>query len=74
MTSAHNNVFLSHKQPRCDQLRIAMLCLHSSPIGALGSRDTGGMSVYVRELALALGARGDRVDIYTQGSPSDRTL
>lgn len=52
-----------------------MLCLHSSPIGALGSRDTGGMSVYVRELALALGAGGDRVDIYTQSAtPATHTI
>ncbi|MCX8043020.1 MAG: glycosyltransferase [Desulfobacterota bacterium] len=64
---------MMHDQPvpdtaLCRPLRIAMLSLHSSPIGALGSRDTGGMSVYVRELSRALGARGDRVDIYTQGT------
>lgn len=47
-------------------LRIAMLSLHSSPIGELGTRDTGGMSVYIRELARELGRRGHRVDIYTR--------
>ena len=33
------------------RLKIAMLSIHSSPIGNLGTRDTGGMSVYVREMA-----------------------
>jgi D-inositol-3-phosphate glycosyltransferase len=47
-------------------LRIAMLSLHSSPLGALGTRDTGGMSVYVRELAGELGRRGHRVDVFTR--------
>ena len=46
-------------------LHVAMLSLHSSPVGRLGIRDTGGMSVYVRELARALAARGHRVDIFT---------
>jgi len=46
-------------------LTIAMLSLHSSPIGPLGAQDTGGMSVYVRELARGLGAGGHRVDIFT---------
>ena len=48
------------------QLRIAMLSIHSNPIGDLGTNDTGGMSVYIRELARELGKRGHRVDIYTR--------
>ncbi|MBE0617562.1 MAG: glycosyltransferase, partial [Proteobacteria bacterium] len=47
-------------------LRIAMLSLHSSPLGELGTRDTGGMSVYVREVASELGARGHDVDLFTR--------
>jgi len=47
-------------------LTIAMLSIHSSPVGELGKKDTGGMSVYVRELARALGKRGHRIDIYTR--------
>jgi D-inositol-3-phosphate glycosyltransferase len=47
-------------------LTIAMLSIHSSPIGELGRRDTGGMSVYIRELARELGERGHRVDIFTR--------
>jgi D-inositol-3-phosphate glycosyltransferase len=35
-------------------------------MGELGTKDTGGMSVYVRELARELGKRGHWVDIYTR--------
>ncbi len=48
------------------KLRIAMLCVHSCPIGELGAKDTGGMSVYVRELARQLGKQGVLVDVYTR--------
>ncbi|MFH1243796.1 MAG: glycosyltransferase [Pseudomonadota bacterium] len=48
------------------RLNIAMLSVHSSPIGELGTRDTGGMSVCMREIARELGSRGHRVDIYTR--------
>jgi D-inositol-3-phosphate glycosyltransferase len=53
-----------------NRLRIAMLSAHSSPLGKLGSKDTGGMSVYVRELSRELGRRGHRVDIYTRHNRS----
>ena len=49
-----------------ERLKVAMLSVHSSPMGELGTRDTGGMSVYVRELARELGKRGHLVDIYTR--------
>jgi D-inositol-3-phosphate glycosyltransferase len=49
-------------------LRIAMLSIHSSPIGPLGTLNTGGMSVYVRELSKWLGAAGHYIDIYTCAS------
>ena len=52
------------------KLRIAMLSAHSSPLGKLGSKDTGGMSVYVRELSRELGRRGHMVDIYTRHNRS----
>jgi D-inositol-3-phosphate glycosyltransferase len=50
-------------------LRIAMLSVHSSPVGPLGASDTGGMSVYVRELSRWLGAAGHAVDIFTSAGP-----
>ena len=48
------------------QLKIAMLSAHSCPVGTLGARDTGGMSVYIRELAHELGKQGHSVDVYTR--------
>jgi D-inositol-3-phosphate glycosyltransferase len=48
------------------QLKIAMLSAHSCPVGNLGARDTGGMSVYIRELASHLGKQGHTVDVYTR--------
>lgn len=47
-------------------LNIAVLSIHSSPIGDLGTKDTGGMSVYTREIARELGRRGHHVDIFTR--------
>jgi len=49
-----------------NRLRIAMLSTHSCPLGPLGTKDTGGMSVYVRELSSELGRHGHSVDIYTR--------
>jgi len=51
---------------RSKALKIAMLSIHSSPIGDLGTKDTGGMSVYVRETAKELGKKGHHIDIFTQ--------
>jgi D-inositol-3-phosphate glycosyltransferase len=48
------------------QLKIAMFSIHSCPIGELGTKDTGGMNVYIRELSRELGNRGHRIDIYTR--------
>ena len=55
-----------------EKLKIAMLSVHSSPVGELGAKDTGGMSVYVRELARQLGNRGHLVDIYTRLNGSEQ--
>ena len=58
---------------KTDALKIAMFSIHSSPIGELGTRDTGGMSVYIRELAQELGEHGHRVDIYTRYNHNNPT-
>lgn len=42
-----------------------MLSIHSSPLGKLGTITTGGMSIYVRELASEMAMLGHTVDIYT---------
>ncbi len=51
-------------------LNLAVLSVHSSPLGKPGSKDTGGMSVYLRELACALGEQGHRVDLFTRAARS----
>ncbi len=48
------------------ELKIAMLAAHSCPVGELGAKDTGGMSVYIRELARELSRQGHTVDVYTR--------
>jgi D-inositol-3-phosphate glycosyltransferase len=48
------------------KLRIAMLSAHSCPVGDLGAKDTGGMSVYIRELTRELGKMGHTIDVYTR--------
>ncbi len=48
------------------KLKIAMLSAHSCPVGDLGTKDTGGMSVYIRELSRELGKQGHAVDIFTR--------
>lgn len=54
------------------QLRIAIISAHSCPVGTLGTRDTGGMSVYIVEVARELGKLGHVVDAYTRAhDPSD---
>jgi D-inositol-3-phosphate glycosyltransferase len=50
---------------KSDPLKVAMLSIHSSPLGKLGTKDTGGMSVYIRELARQLGQYGHWVDIFS---------
>jgi len=48
-----------------ERLNIAIISIHSCPLGVLGGRDTGGMNVYIRELARELAKRGHAIDIYT---------
>ena len=58
-----------------EQFNIAMLSVHSCPVGELGTKETGGMSVYIRELAQELGNRGHHVDIYTRfHDPNDKQV
>lgn len=46
--------------------RIAMLSVHTCPLAALGGKKTGGMNVYVRELAREFGRMGIEVDVFTR--------
>lgn len=47
------------------QLNIAILSIHSSPVGELGTENTGGMSVYILELSKEIGKQGHSIDIFT---------
>jgi D-inositol-3-phosphate glycosyltransferase len=51
--------------------RVAMISVHACPLAKLGGRDSGGMNVYVRELARDLGARGIEVDVFTRWRERD---
>jgi D-inositol-3-phosphate glycosyltransferase len=61
-----HDVELVLPQPR----RVCMLSLHTCPLAAPGGKETGGMNVYVRELARQLGRRGVLVDAYTRSQSS----
>jgi D-inositol-3-phosphate glycosyltransferase len=43
-----------------------MLSIHTCPFADIGGKKTGGMNVYVRDLAIELGKRGHQVDIFTR--------
>ena len=46
--------------------RLAFLSVHGCPVARLGEKDTGGMNVYVLQVARELGRRGNKVDVYTR--------
>jgi len=52
-------------------MKIAMLSVHSCPVGKLGAKDTGGMSVYIAEIVRELGKRGHVADVYTRAHDSE---
>ena len=55
--------------------RLALLSFHGCPVARLGEKDTGGMNVYVLQLAREFGRRGHLVDVYTRRhDPSDPTI
>ena len=52
--------------------RIAMLSLHTSPLAQPGSGDSGGMNVYVREVASSLAQAGVQCTTYTRRTNADQ--
>lgn len=50
---------------------IAVISVHTSPLARPGTRDSGGMNVYIRELSRELGRRYHQMDIYTRRSDSE---
>lgn len=53
-----------------DPRRVAMISLHTSPLDQPGTGDSGGMNVYVLELARRLARRGVETDIFTRATSS----
>ena len=51
--------------------RVAIISVHGCPMARLGSRDTGGMNVYIRQVAQQLSDRGVYVDVYTRDHEPD---
>ena len=56
--------------------RLAVLSMHTDPLAPLGGDLTGGMNVYVREIAKALAGLGVRADVFTrlESGASKRTV
>jgi D-inositol-3-phosphate glycosyltransferase len=52
--------------------RLAILSLHTSPLAQPGSGDSGGMNVYVRELASAVARSGADCDVFTRAWSADQ--
>lgn len=53
-------------------MHLAVISFHSSPLDEPGSGDAGGMTVYVRNLADALAARGVTTDVFTRAQAPGR--
>ena len=49
-----------------DNLRIALVSVHGCPLARLGEKDTGGMNVYLLQLAKELGSLGITADVFTR--------
>jgi D-inositol-3-phosphate glycosyltransferase len=52
----------------CD---IAVISVHTSPLARPGTRDSGGMNVYIRELSRQLCRRAHTMDIFTRRTDPD---
>lgn len=50
---------------------IAVVTYHTSPLATPGTRDSGGLNVYVRELSRELVKRGHTIDIFTRRTDAD---
>jgi D-inositol-3-phosphate glycosyltransferase len=46
--------------------RLALLSFHGCPVARLGEKDTGGMNVYVLQLAREFARKGMEVDVFTR--------
>ena len=51
--------------------RIGVLSMHTSPLDQPGAGDSGGLNVYVRELAASMANKGTECDIYVRRTNPD---
>ena len=51
--------------------RVAAISVHTSPLADLGSKDAGGMNVYVRELSCHIADLGLPIDVFTRRTDPD---
>ena len=47
-------------------MRIAFITVHGCPLRQAGSKDSGGMNIYILEMVKRLAARGVQVDVFTR--------
>ena len=47
-------------------MNIAIISYHGCPVARLGEKDTGGMNVYVLNMAKELSNLGNNVDVFTR--------
>lgn len=52
--------------------RVAVLSVHTSPLEQPGTRDAGGMNVYIRETAIEMARRGVDVEVFTRATSSEQ--
>lgn len=57
---------MSRRRGASEQLRVAMISEHASPLAVLGGVDAGGQNVHVAELARALARLGAQVTVHTR--------
>jgi D-inositol-3-phosphate glycosyltransferase len=47
-------------------MHVAVITVHGCPLRQAGSKDSGGMNIYILEMAKCLAARGVQVDVFTR--------
>jgi len=47
-------------------MHVAVITVHGCPLRQAGSKDSGGMNIYILEMAKRLAARGVQVDVFTR--------
>jgi D-inositol-3-phosphate glycosyltransferase len=63
---------MTNRERIVEPIRVALLSTHSCPWARPGNRYTGGMNIYIQNLARELALRGHLVDIYTSSHVGDK--